>query len=383
MVFSEEIHLTPKLVEAFAAFSGDHNPLHVKADVALKYGFPHAVAHGAIQSAVVSKIIGMQVPGPGAVWMSQNMEWLKPAYVGETLQVEAEIESLSAGGEILCLVLRTTNSHGERVMNGSARVKIAAKIGGELPDNTPALKRVALVTGGSRGIGAGISKALAAAGFRVAVAYCRGAHEAEGVADFIRAAGGEATTHAADLSLDGSGATLVSEVLRRHQRLEVIVHAATQALPSASLQESTLADLRACSRVHVEAALELVQSALPGMIDRRFGRIVFLGTSYLFGIPPTKMGAYVAVKSALLGLMRGLAAELGPHQITANLVSPGMTITELTANVPMRLKEVEARRVSLRRLALPEDVAGLAVFLAGDGGGYVSGQHLPLTGGPV
>jgi 3-oxoacyl-[acyl-carrier protein] reductase len=383
MIFSEQIQLTPKLVEAFAAFSGDHNPLHVKADIALKYGFPHAVAHGAIQSAVVSKLIGMQVPGPGAVWMSQNMEWLKPAYVGETLVVEAEIESVSAGGEILCLVLRTTNDKSERVMNGTARVKIARKIGGELLETESESPRVALVTGGSRGIGAGIAKALATAGFRVALAYHRNTAEAENVAGLIRSTGGMATTHAADLSMDGSGAALVQSVLQRHQRIDVIVHAATQSLPSSNLQETTLADLRACFRVHVEAALELVQAAVPGMIERRFGRIILFGTSALCGTPPVKLGAYVTVKSALLGLMRVWATELGPHQITANLVSPGMTITELTANVPMRLKEVEARRVPLRRLALPEDIAGLAVFLAGEGGGYVSGQHLPLTGGPI
>lgn len=383
MVFCEEVHLTLQLVEAFAAFSGDHNPLHLKEETALKYGFPHAVAHGAIQTAVVSKLIGMKVPGPGAVWMSQSMEWLKPAYVGETLLVEAEIESVSAGAETLGLLLRATNAKGERVMNGTARVKKAARIGGEEADPTLAVQRVALVTGGSRGIGAGISRALAEAGFQVAVAYYRGVREADLVAAQIRACGGGATTHAADLTLEGSGATLVQEVLRIHGRLDVIVHAATQVLPSAGLLETSLADLRACSRIHVEAALELVQAAAPGMIQGRHGRIILLGTSYLFGTPHAKLGAYVAVKSTLVGLMRVLAAELGPHQITANMISPGLTITDLTANFPLRIKEVEARRVSLRRLAVPEDVAKLAVFLASESGGYISGQNLPLTGGPV
>ncbi|WP_395747325.1 SDR family oxidoreductase [Prosthecobacter sp.] len=384
MVFCEEVHLTPQLVEAFAVFSGDHNPLHLKEDTALTYGFPHPVAHGAIQTAVVSKLIGMKVPGPGAVWMSQSMEWLKPAYVGETLLVEAEIESVSAGAETLGLLLRATNEKGERVMNGAARVKRAARVGGGSDaDSAAHVPRVALVTGGSRGIGASIARALGAAGFQVAVACHRGMKEAELLAEQIRAESGSATTHATDLSVEGSGAALASEVLRRHGRLDVLVHAATPPLPTTGLVETPLEELRACTRVHVEAALELVQAAAPGMMQRRHGRIIFLGSSHLFGTPQGKHGAYVAAKSMLAGMMRVLAAELGPHQITANMISPGLTITDLTANVPLRMKEVEARRVPLRRLAVPEDVARLAVFLAGDGGAYVSGQNLPLTGGPV
>jgi 3-oxoacyl-[acyl-carrier protein] reductase len=95
------------------------------------------------------------------------------------------------------------------------------------------------------------------------------------------------------------------------------------------------------------------------------------------------MAAYIAAKQSLWGLVRSLALELGPQQITANMVSPGMTVTELTADVPVRIKEAEARKVPLRRLALPEDVANTIAFLASDSGGYLSGVNLPLTGGPV
>jgi 3-oxoacyl-[acyl-carrier protein] reductase len=119
------------------------------------------------------------------------------------------------------------------------------------------------------------------------------------------------------------------------------------------------------------------------MQERRFGRLIFLGTTYLFGAPPVKLAAYVAAKQGLWGLVRCLALELGPQQITANMLSPGMTVTDLTSDIPVRMKEAEARRVPLRRLALPQDVAGAVAFLASDAGGYISGVNLPLTGGPV
>lgn len=383
MVFQEEVLLSPELVEAFAVFSGDRNPLHLVAEAALAYGYARPVAHGAIQSAVVSRLIGMKVPGPGAVWMSQSMEWLRPAFVGETLCVEAEIESLSAGAEVLSLLLRATNSKGEKVMQGTARVKMAAQLAAGPENNKVQETRVALVTGASRGIGAAIAKALGASGCKVALAYRSDHAQAAQVQAEIQAAGMEASCHQVDLMGEGSGANLVRHIEKTMGRLDVIVHAATLPLPSAAAAELSLADLRSCMRIHVEAPLEMIRAAVPGMAERHFGRILFLGTSALFGTPPAKLSAYVTAKQALWGLTRCLAAELGPQQITVNMISPGMTVTELTADIPQRLKEVEARRVPLRRLAVPDDTARLAAFLAGPDSAYLTGQNIPLTGGPV
>ena len=158
MIFTEEVTLSESLVEKFAEFSGDRNPVHLQAEAAREFGFSRPFAHGAILSAIVSKLIGMKVPGPGAVWMSQSMEWAKPLYVGETVKVEAEIESASSGAEVLTLKLRATNAAGEQVMQGTAKVKVAPKVAERVEPTKE--QRVALVTGGSRdwrrgGAGAG------------------------------------------------------------------------------------------------------------------------------------------------------------------------------------------------------------------------------------
>lgn len=383
MVFSEEVTLSPALVESFAQFSGDRNPLHLQADSAREYGFARPVAHGAIQSAIVSRLIGMKVPGPGAVWMNQSMEWMRPAFVGDTIKVEAEIESVSAGAETLSLILRATNQNQEELMKGTAKVKVAVKLAQDTAGEQPKEPRVALVTGGSRGIGAAIAQALAAAGMEVAIACKSNRAAAELVVQQIVSAGGRAQCYVSGLEAAASAAALVQQVQADFGRLDVIVHAATQPVLPLSVTEATAEDLRAYHRMHVEVPLELVQAAAPGMTERRFGRLIFLGTSYLFGTPPAKMAAYVAAKQGLWGLVRCLALELGPQQITVNMLSPGMTITDLTADIPQRMKEAEARRVPVRRLAVPEDVAQAAAFLASDAAGYVSGQNLPLTGGPV
>ena len=378
MIFTEEVTLSAALVEKFAEFSGDRNPVHLEAEAAREFGFARPFAHGAILSAIVSKLIGMKVPGPGAVWMSQSMEWARPLYVGETVKVEAEIESASSGAEVLTLKLRATNAAGEQVMQGTAKVKVAPKVAERVEPTKE--QRVALVTGGSRGIGAAIAKALGAAGYQVALTYNSNRGAADAVAGEILAGGRAAEAFLCDLSVPGSGAALVAKVIAQFGRVDAIVHAATQSLPAATVLETTCGDVQKFMRIHVEAALELAQAAAADMGSRKFGRLIFLGTSALFGPPPPKMAAYVTAKQALWGLTRCLAAELGPQQITVNMISPGMTVTDLTADVPARLKETEARRTALRRLAVPEDIARMAVFLATEAGAYVTGQNLPVTG---
>jgi 3-oxoacyl-[acyl-carrier protein] reductase len=383
MTFHEEVRLTPEWIEAFAAFSGDRNPLHLDPQAAQAYGFAQPVAHGAIQTAVVSRLIGMKVPGPGAIWMSQSMEWLRPAFVGDTIRVEAEIASYSSGAEVMTLNLEATNSRGETLMRGQAKVKLAPRIASQPRSSEPEAARVALVTGASRGIGAAAARALAACGCQVAIAYKSDREKAERLRAELEDNGRDAVCLAADLMAAGAGTELVKQAEARFGRLDILVHAATQSLPAQGVLETTAADLRNCLRIQVEAAHEMAQAAAPGMAERGFGRMVFLGTSSLFGQPPPKLCAYITAKQALWGLTRCLATELGPRHITVNLVSPGMTVTELTADVPQRLKEVEARRVPVRRLALPEDAAGLIAFLASEQAAYLNGQNLPLTGGPV
>jgi 3-oxoacyl-[acyl-carrier protein] reductase len=370
-------------VERFAELSGDRNPIHLDIEEAKAYGFSRQVVHGALLTALLSRVIGMEVPGPGAVWMSQSIEWLAPVFVGDKIEIEATVESISTSVGVLSLgVTATKLKNGEVVMKGSAKVKVAERMT-PTSSSTPVTRRVALVTGGSRGIGAAIASRLATDGVVVAVNYRESKDAAERVVREIVSAGGSAQSFAADMGDSASVSDMVHEIIRSHGQLDIIVHSASPRIGQTSVSELSYGELEPFLSVYLSGALAQLAAALPGMTERKFGRIIFMGTSYLFGIPPAGLSAYIVAKHALWGLVRCMATELGPKGITTNMVSPGMTVTDLTDEIPARIKEVEARKSPMRRLATVQDTAELARFLASEASGYINGANLPVTGGPL
>jgi 3-oxoacyl-[acyl-carrier protein] reductase len=177
--------------------------------------------------------------------------------------------------------------------------------------------------------------------------------------------------------------TMVNDVIGVFGRLDVVVHCAVPEIKSRNVVELDYSDLEEQLRLTLGGAVAIVSAAHKGMIERRFGRFIFLGTQAMSGIPPVGWTAYLTAKQAQWGLVRSLATELGPSGITTNMVSPGMTITDLTADIPTRAKEVEAHQSPMRRLATSQDTAELVAFLAGNGSGYINGSNLPVTGGPL
>lgn len=376
------LEVDASIIERFAELSGDRNPIHLDAEVAKAYGYPRQMAHGAVLVALLSRMIGMEIPGPGAVWMSQSVEWVSPVFIGDKVELVVTVENASMGAGILILDVVAMNQKGNTVMKGKAKVKIAERLAEKNPV-TSGTGRVALVTGGSRGIGAAIACRLGATGMSVAVNYRGSQRDADDVVGKIRSLSGSAQAFAADLADAKATSNMVQEIVSSLGQLDVVVHGASPGLHPAKVGELRYSDVEPYLRVYLDGAFSLVAGALPGMVERKFGRFIFLGTSSLFGMPPVGLAAYVAAKHSLWGLVKSMAMELGPSGITTNMVSPGMTVTDLTADFPARVKEVEAQKSPMRRLATAQDTAELVAFLVGEAAGYINGANLPVTGGPL
>lgn len=377
----ESLKVDEAAIKGFADLSGDRNPIHLDAQEAKAYGYSRPVAHGGILLAMLSRVVGMEIPGPGAVLMGQSVEWVAPVLMGDQIDMVVTVANVSSGLGVLSLDVQADNQRGERVMTGEVKVKVAERIlKQEKQEITES--RVALVTGGSRGIGAAIVRRLGSAGFAVAVNYLNAETSAVEVVTDVKASGGQAIVLAADLSEPERAGELAIAAIQKFGRLDVVIHCASPTITPTKIKDLSYSDVQTYLNIYLGSGLELVAAAAPGMTERGFGRFIFLGTSFMFGQPPDGMGPYVIAKEALWGLVKSMATELGPAGITTNMVSPGITETDLTAYLPARFKEVQARTTPARRLASTDDTAEFINFLASDASGFINGANLPVAGGP-
>lgn len=238
---------------------------------------------------------------------------------------------------------------------------------------------VAVVTGGSRGIGRAVCLALAASGARVVVGYHSRADAAEEVVAAIAAHGGTAVAAAADVSVAAEADALMGLARERFGRVDILVNNAGLTRDGLLLRMRD-EDWHAVIRADLDGAFFCLRAAAKIMLRQRSGRIVNVASvAALVGNPG--QANYSAAKAGLIGLTRTAAAELAGRQITINAVAPGWIETDMTATLPDGTRQAVLNRVPLGRMGLPEDVAQAVLFLASPAAAYITGTVLVVDGG--
>jgi 3-oxoacyl-[acyl-carrier protein] reductase len=241
-------------------------------------------------------------------------------------------------------------------------------------------RRVALVTGSSRGLGRFIALRLAVDGLAVAVNGLHDDGQAVEVAQAIRGAGGVAEAFTADVTDDRQVADLVAAIDARLGPVEVLVLNATGPQPEAPLEVVGWQDHLAQLDFFVKSPVLLGRAVVLGMQARRSGRIVHVD-SEVVDLPPPGRSAYVTAKSAQIGLARSWARELAPFGITVNMVAPGFVPVERHADVPADEKDAYLSSVPAGRMGTPDDIANAVSFFASEQAGFITGQRLVVDGG--
>ncbi|WP_254787867.1 SDR family oxidoreductase [Curtobacterium sp. MMLR14_010] len=241
-------------------------------------------------------------------------------------------------------------------------------------------ERVAVVTGGSRGIGRAVSTRLAADGFTVVVNHASGTAAAAATVEQIQEAGGRAVAVLADVADEHAVAAMFDRVEADHGGVHVVVHSAGR-LALSTIADQDLDVLDALHRTNIRGTFVVAQQAARRL--RAGGTFVGMSTSVVGTQFPT-YGAYVASKSAVEGMTLILAKELRGRDVTANVVAPGPTATELFLDGKTQDQIDTLSKVPpLERLGTPEDIAAVVAFLAGPDGHWVNGQTIRANGGMV
>ena len=239
--------------------------------------------------------------------------------------------------------------------------------------------RVALVTGGSRGIGRACAEALAEQGATVIVNYVKGEAAAREVADAIVAKGGKAEISGFDVADSKAIDAAVDDIAKRHGKIDILVANAGISIDGLLLRLKD-EDLDRLWATNVRGAIACARACSRGMMRARWGRIVFMG-SVVGEMGNVGQTGYAATKAALMGASKSIAREYASRNITCNVVAPGYIDTDMTATMTPEMKEQLGKIIPLGRTGSAKDIAAAALYLASEEAGYVTGQVLGVNGG--
>ena len=240
-------------------------------------------------------------------------------------------------------------------------------------------EKVALVTGGSRGIGRATAIKLAEAGATVVISYNSNVDAANETLSAIEAAGGQGVAMQFDVGDSAAVKAAIKEITKTQGGLHIVVANAGVAIDGLLMRFSD-DDLDRIFRTNVYGAFYCAKAAARPMMKAQWGRIIFMG-SVVGETGNGGQSAYASTKSALDGMAKSLARELASRNITANVIAPGYIETDMTRALPEEAREALTTAIPLGRVGQPEDIAEAVLFLASDRGRYITGQVLNVNGG--
>lgn len=367
-------------VDSFARLTGDYNPVHIDPDYAKLTNFGKRVVHGMLTSSFISTIIGMRIPGPGSLWLSQTINFVNPTYIGDIIEIKAVVIRISKSTRTVTLSISITNQNGLKLVEGESVVRML-EVKKEKKVDMSSIQKVVLITGGSRGIGAATATKLADEGYFVAVNYVNGKEDAESLVNEINKSEKRAIAIQGDISKWDDVEKMFTQIESEVGPVLSVVHCAAPTPIPQLFEDLSWEVFQSNIDIQLKGAFNCVKRAIPNMLENKHGVFVLLGSIFTDGTPPVQQSAYVTSKAALNSFAHSLAVEYGPKGIRFNSVNPGMTQTQMIANIPDKVKMLTKMNTPLRSLAEPADIANSIAFLLSPQASHITGETLRVCGG--
>jgi 3-oxoacyl-[acyl-carrier protein] reductase len=369
-------------VEKFINLTGDDNKLHFDNGFARKTEFKKPVVHGMLGASFISTLIGTKLPGDGALWYSQTLEFLRPVRINDTITVYAEVSSKNDKLKSIELKVEIRNQNKHIVTKGISKVKIT-----ELEINEKISKvldhtKTALVLGATGGVGKETALKLADDGFNIILHYFKNESEVKNIEKIIKEKKRKVIYLKADLLHNDQINDLVSNIFRHFSILDVVVNCATTSVPNVKFTDLEWSLVQQHLDINIKANFYIIKKLLPHFEKQKFGKIVLL-TSQATETPTTEWSYYITSKTALNGFVKSLALELASIGVNINLVSPSLIDTDLVSDIPKKIKMLIEAKTPLKRLCTTKDVSNAISFLASSESSFITGETIRLNGGQV
>lgn len=372
-------------IKKFIALTGDDNKLHVDSEFTRRTVLKKPVAHGMLGASFISTIIGTKLPGDGALWFAQTLEFLFPVRIGDELTIRAEIIKKVEHHNIIELQVDIYNQYKQKVTTGISKVKLVEQDQDIRKQNDEIRRpaKIALVVGGTGGIGRAVCHQLAKDGCDIVVHYHKNEASAMQIREEVEKLGRRSITVKADITDDVQVKEMVEKIIRHFGSITFLINCTTIKIVNIKMSVLDWEDMQSHMDINIKGSFNLLKNVIPFMEKNKYGKIVNITTQYTESAPPPELLPYITAKSALNGFTKAVAIELAPKGIRVNMVSPGMTRTELITDIPEKVKLMTEARTPLKRLAEAQDIAYAIAFLVSDASDFMTGETLRVNGGQV
>jgi len=395
--FTFERRITKEDVDLFIQLTGDDNPVHTDTKAAQSVGFQSPIVHGMLCASFISTLIGTKLPGHGSVWLSQNLSFNEPVYVGDTLTISGTAMSYSINTHISKIDIEIANQHGNKVLTGEGLVKnevvqpiirlgkdvalntvldslVHEKNSGEIKDNI-------LIVGGSGGIGKSIAMQLTNSSRMIHISYFDNTEGAKKIVKQIKNQGGFAHAHQMSLGDLRSIRDMFSAIKKEFGPITKLVLCASRIPNPKNFGEFLSEELTRDLLLELNGIVEILQLSLKDFEDAHQGCVVNISSIYTQIAPPLGLYSYIATKKVVESIIDGLAHEYGHKGFRFNSVLPGMTETNFLSRTPQKSKLLAKASSPLRKLGSPTEIAELVCFLLGDQSSHITAEKYRISGG--